>query len=190
MIAATRASPRTRGEHRLVTTVSDSALQDCLLSTILRRWRVIENMGDFRALDPFFRIIEQGLAEFVGGDHFFDLLADDVVFDFIITVPNYPRHIVGRGNLIELYRGYGSTLFLDRCYDLRVHNSPSTSSVVLEYSSEGRVVATGQPYSNRYISVVVIKDRNFTAWRDYLDPLRVFAALEGRRFEPDVREVR
>ena len=23
------------------------------------------------------------------------------------------------------------------------------------------------------------------AWRDYLDPLRVFAALEGRPFEPD-----
>jgi hypothetical protein len=77
--------------------------------------------------------------------NFFDLLADDVVFDFIITVPNYPRHIVGRDNLIELYRGYGSTLFLDRCYDLRVHHSPSTSSVVLEYSAEGRVVATGQP---------------------------------------------
>jgi uncharacterized protein len=47
---------------------------------------------------------------------------------------------------------------------------------VLEYSSEGRVVATGQPHSNRYISVVVIKDSKFNAWRDYLDPLRVFAA--------------
>ena len=151
---------------------------------------MIENMSDFRALDPFFRIIEQGLAEFVDGDHFFELLADDVVFDFIITVPNYPRHIVGRDNLIELYRGYGSTLFLDRCYDLRVHPSPSTSSVVLEYSSEGRVVATGQPYSNRYISVVVIKDSKITAWRDYLDPQRVFAALEGRPFEPDVPEMR
>ena len=69
---------------------------------------MIENMGDFRALDPFFRIIEQGLAGFVDGDHFFDLLAQDVVFDFIITVPNYPRHVVGRDNLIELYRGYGS----------------------------------------------------------------------------------
>jgi hypothetical protein len=43
---------------------------------------VIENMSDFRALDPFFRIIEQGLTEFVDGDHFFDLLAHDVVFDF------------------------------------------------------------------------------------------------------------
>jgi ketosteroid isomerase-like protein len=45
-------------------------------------------------------------------------------------------------------------------------------------------VATGQPYSNRYISVVVIEDRKITEWRDYLDLLRVFAALEGRPFEP------
>jgi len=149
---------------------------------------MIEDMSDFRALDPFFRAIEQGLAGFVYGGHFFDLLAQDVVYDFIITVPNYPGHVVGRADLIELYRGYGSTFFLDRCYDLRVHHSPSTSSVVLEYSSEGRVVATGQPYSNRYISVAVIKDRKVTAWRDYLDPLRVLAALEGRSFEPDARE--
>jgi hypothetical protein len=56
------------------------------------------------------------------------------------------RTIVGRANLIELYRGYGSTFFLDRCYDLRTHHSPSTSTVMLEYSSEGRVVATGKPY--------------------------------------------
>jgi ketosteroid isomerase-like protein len=140
---------------------------------------MIENSGDFRALDPFFRIIEQGLAGFVDGEHFFDLLADDVVFDFIITVPDYPRHCVGRDNLIELYRGYGSVFFLDRCYDLRVHHSPSTSTVVLEYASEGTVVATGHPYGNRYISVVTIKDRKVTHWRDYLDPLRVFDALDA-----------
>ena len=146
---------------------------------------MIENMDDFRALDPFFRIIEEGLAVYVDGEHFFDMLAHDVAFDFVITVPGYPRHVVGRDNLIELYRGYGSVFFLDRCYDLRTHHSPSTSTVVLEYSSEGRVVATGHPYGNRYISVVVIKGREVTEWRDYLDPLRVFAALEGRPFEPD-----
>ena len=76
-----------------------------------------DDMEDFRALDPFFRIIEQGLVGLVDGDHFFDLLAEDVVFDFVITVPDYPRHVVGRDNLIELYRGYGSTFFLDSCYD-------------------------------------------------------------------------
>ena len=82
-------------------------------------------------------------------DDFRALLADDVVFDFIITVPDYPRHVVGRNNLIELYRGYGSVFCLDRCYDLRVHHSPSTSTVVLEYASEGTAVATGRPYGNR-----------------------------------------
>jgi len=79
------------------------------------------------------------------------------VFDFIITVPDYPRHVVGRADLIELFRGYGAMFFLHRCYNLRVHHSPSTSTVVLEYSSEGKVVATGWPYGNRYISVVVIQ---------------------------------
>jgi len=140
---------------------------------------LIRDIEDFRALDPFFRIIEKGLQGLVDGDHFFNLLADDVVFDFVITVPDYPRHVVGRDNLIELYRGYGSTFFLYRCHDLRVHRSDATSSVVLEYASQGKVVATGYPYSNRYVSAITLKDRKVSHWRDYLDPLRVFAALEG-----------
>ena len=75
----------------------------------------VDNMDDFRALDPFFRIIEEGLAGLVDGGHFFDLLADDVVFEFVITVPEYPPRIVGRDNLIEVYDGYQSAFFLDRC---------------------------------------------------------------------------
>jgi ketosteroid isomerase-like protein len=146
---------------------------------------VVDNIEDFQALDPFFRVIEEGLRGYADGEHFFDLLAENVVFDFVITVPDYPRHVTGRENLIELYRGYGATFSLDRCYDLRVHYSQADSTVVLEYSSAGKVVKTGYPYSNRYISVVTIKDRKVTAWRDYLDPLRVFAALEGRPLEPD-----
>ena len=138
----------------------------------------VENIEDFKALEPFFRVIKEGLAGLVDGSHFFDLLADDVVFEFIITVPDYPRLVTGRENLIELYRGYQSTFFLDCCFDLRVHRADD-STVTLEYASEGKVVKTGRPYGNRYISVVTIKDRKIVHWRDYLDPLRVFAALEG-----------
>ena len=137
----------------------------------------VSNLADFQALEPFFRVIEEGLEGLADGGHFFDLLADDVVFEFIITVPGYPRRVAGRDNLIELYRGYQSTFFLDRCFDLRVHRSDD-STVTLEYASEGKVTATGRPYGNRYISVVTIKDRKIVHWRDYLDPFRVFAALE------------
>jgi uncharacterized protein len=138
----------------------------------------VHNMDDFRALDPFFRIIEEGLAGLVDGGHFFDLLAADVVFEFIITVPDYPRLVTGRDTLIELYRGYGSAFFLDRCFDLRVHRADD-ATVTLEYASQGRAVATGRPYGNQYISVVTISDRKIVHWRDYLDPLRALAALDG-----------
>ena len=75
----------------------------------------VSNLDDFRALDPFFRIIEEGVAGLVDGEHFFDLLAEDVVFEYIITVPGYPRRVAGRQAVAELYRPYGATIVLDRC---------------------------------------------------------------------------
>ena len=51
----------------------------------------INDLDDFKALDPFFRIIEKGLDGLADGEHFFDLLAEDVIFDYIITTPGYPR---------------------------------------------------------------------------------------------------
>ena len=47
----------------------------------------ITDLDDFKALDPFFRIIEQGLAGIAEGEHFFDLLAEEVIVDYVITTP-------------------------------------------------------------------------------------------------------
>ena len=105
----------------------------------------IAGLDDFAALDPFFRIIERGLAGLAGPGHFFDLLADDAVFEYVITVPGYPRRVQGRAAVAELYRPYGDALILDRCYDLAVHHDPAQGTIVLEYASAGKVVATGAP---------------------------------------------
>jgi ketosteroid isomerase-like protein len=137
----------------------------------------VSKLDDFRALDPFFRIIQEGVAGLVDGEHFFDLLAEDVVFEYVITVPGYPRRVEGRGAVAELYRPYGATFSLDRCYDLAVHHDQATGVVVLEYASQGRAIRTGAAYGNRYISVLSIVDRKIAHWRDYLDPLAVFDAI-------------
>src|SRR5437588_4375894 len=47
----------------------------------------IDEFGDYAALDPFFRIIEEALAGVVDGRHFFDLLAEDVVFEYVTRSP-------------------------------------------------------------------------------------------------------
>ena len=163
---------------RLITSMLDRGYNIAHVREMLSAWEEGKNLGDVLGLET--AIVGTWTTE---KPQSMPLLEAQQLVDDPQSFERSPRHIVGRADLIELYRGYGSTFFLDRCYDLRVHHSPSTSTVVLEYSSEGRVVATGQPYGNRYISVVVIKDRRVAEWRDYLDPLRVFAALEGRPFE-------
>lgn len=137
----------------------------------------IENLNDFSALDPFFRVVEGRLSRLVDGKHFFDLLADDVVFEYVITVPGYPRRVVGRSAVAELYRPYGGTFVLERCFDLAVHHDRDAGVVVLEYAFEGHVVATAASYRNQYISVITIVDRTVTRWRDYLDPIAVFDVI-------------
>ncbi len=94
----------------------------------------IANLADFAALGPFFRIIEQGLDGLAGPGHFFELLADDITVDYVVTVPGYPRHVEGRAAVAELYRPYGTMIILDRCFDLAVYHDATKGVVVLEYA--------------------------------------------------------
>ena len=137
----------------------------------------IDELGDYAALDPFFRIIEEGLAGFVDDGHFFDLLAEDVIFEYVISVPGYPQRVEGRRAVAELYRGYGSNIVLRSADELAVHRDREASVIVLEYAVHGQAVHTGRTYDNHFVSVITIKDRKVTRWRDYLDPVAVFNAI-------------
>ncbi len=137
----------------------------------------IANLSDFTALDPFFRIIEQGLEGLVDPGHFFDLMAEDVITEYVITVPGYPPRVEGRQALAELYRPYGNAIQLDRCFDLAVYHDAAKGVAILEYASEGHTVEGNRPYANRFVSVITIRDQEIAHWRDYLNPVAVFDAL-------------
>ncbi|MFF2616755.1 MULTISPECIES: nuclear transport factor 2 family protein [unclassified Kitasatospora] len=128
------------------------------------------------ANSPFFRIVKEGLDGLVDGEDYYDLLAEDVVFEFVITVPGYPRRVEGRQAIVDLYSDYGDYVTLHGADNLRVHRDPETSVVVLEYEVHGTSVHTGRPYDNRFVSVVTVRDRKVAHWRDYLDPTAVFDA--------------
>src|SRR5260370_35037739 len=52
----------------------------------------IKDLGEFTALDPFFRIIEQGLDGLADGWHVFSLLADDATCADLIPTPGSRQH--------------------------------------------------------------------------------------------------
>ena len=131
----------------------------------------------FEALTPFFRIIAEGLSWLVDGEDFSDTLAEDAVFEYVVSVPGYPRRVVGREAVAELYRGYGETIVLHGSGELAVHRDRDASVVVLQYAVHGRAVSTRHAYDNHFVSVITIRDRKVALWRDYLDPVAVFDAL-------------
>jgi len=132
--------------------------------------------SNFGADGPFFRIIQEGLRGLANGEDYFDLLADDVVFEYVISVPGYPQRVEGRQNIIDLYSDYDSFMTVTSADNLRVYRDSAASVVVLEYEVHGESVQTGRPYDNRFVSIVTIGDDKVTRWRDYLDPVAVFDA--------------
>jgi uncharacterized protein len=135
------------------------------------------DMAKYAAMRPYFEVVTQAVEGLVDGTDFFDIHAEDAVIEFIITVPDYPRRIVGREALADLYADYGESIVQSGSSEVHRYFDPDKSVVILEYTMHGTVVSTGAPYLNRFISVITVQDRKIVHWRDYLDPLAVFAAF-------------
>ena len=131
----------------------------------------------FAALDPFFDIVQRGLAGQVDGDHYFDTIADNAVFEFRYVFPGWPQKLSSREELMALYAGYGNNIFLDSADALVVHRSQDAHVVILEYEVHGKIVKSGAAYNNRFISVITIENRKIVQWRDYMDSLTAMTAL-------------
>jgi ketosteroid isomerase-like protein len=138
--------------------------------------KYINDSSNFGADGPFFRVVREGLKGLAKGDDYFDLLADDVIFEYVISVPGYPRRVQGRQSIIDLYSGYDDYMRVHSADNLRIYRDPEASVVVLEYEVHGESVQTGRPYNNRFVSIITIKDTKVVHWRDYLDPIAVFEA--------------
>ena len=133
----------------------------------------------FEALNPFFEIIQKGLSGLVDGDHYFDTIAEDAYFEFLYHFPGWPLTIRGRANLIASFSGYGKTIKLQSGDALVVHRSQDSRVVILEYEVHGKILSTGVSYDNRLISVVTIEKMKIVHWRDYMDSLAAWTALNS-----------
>jgi uncharacterized protein len=137
--------------------------------------------SDHAALNPFFRIIEKALKGLVDGGHLFDTFADDASFEFLYRFPGWPAKIKGRANFMDRLSGYGDSIRLHSGDKLIVHRSQDPQVVILEYELHGKILSNGLPYDNRLISVLTIKNRKIVHWRDYMDSLDIWNALNGIR---------
>jgi ketosteroid isomerase-like protein len=133
----------------------------------------------FEALNPFFKVVLKGLRGLVDGKHYFDTFAEDAIFESRYQFPGWLVTIRGREGLMAALSGYGKTIKLHSGDALVVHRSQDSRVVILEYEVHGRILSSGAGYDNRFISVVTIENRKIVHWRDYMDSLAAWTALNS-----------
>jgi ketosteroid isomerase-like protein len=133
----------------------------------------------FEALNPFFEVVLKGLSGLVDGKHYFDTFADDAIFESRYHFPGWPVTIRGRTNLMVSLCGYGKRITLHSGDALVIHRTQDHRVVILEYEVHGKIVSSGAAHDNRFISVVTIENSKIVHWRDYMDSLAAWTALNG-----------
>jgi len=91
---------------------------------------------------PYFELVRGALGAFVDGEHFFDAVADDVIYEVLYDVPGWPRVIRGRADLMTGFRGYVDAIALRSADKLIVHRTDGGQVIVIEYEVHGTVLAT------------------------------------------------
>ena len=131
----------------------------------------------YQAADPYFNLVRGALGDHVDGDHFFDIVSDNVVYEVLYEFPGWPRMIEGRAHLMAQFKGYGDNIELESADRLITHNTDDGLVFVIEYEVHGTILATGARYDNRFCSILQIENRKIADWRDYMDSLAAWSAL-------------
>ncbi len=131
----------------------------------------------FEASRPYFEMVRGALGDLVDGDHFFDVVAEDVIYEVLYDFPGWPRALRGRADLMAQFRGYGDHIKLHSTSHLLVHKTDNGKVVVIEYEVHGAVLSTSAEYNNRFASFITLERRKISYWRDYMDSLAAWNAL-------------
>jgi uncharacterized protein len=134
----------------------------------------------YEAARPYFDLVRGALGDRVDGRHFFDVVADDIVYEVLYDFPGWPRIVRGRAELMARFKGYGDNIELRSADKLITHVTGDGSVVVIEYEVHGTILATGAAYDNRFCSIIRIEKRKIAHWRDYMDSLAAWNALTAR----------
>jgi len=131
----------------------------------------------YRPAAPYFDLVRNALGGLVDGEHFFDVITEDTIYEVLYDVPGWPRIIKGRPDLMAAFKGYVGAIALQSADNLVVHKTDDSTVVVIEYEVHGMILATGVKYNNRFCSIIRIENRKIAHWRDYMDSLAAWNAL-------------
>jgi ketosteroid isomerase-like protein len=129
------------------------------------------------------RVAERLLQATIGPDpgKIADCYAPTVVIEMPFAVaPLYPDWIeTTREELRARFRAGTAIRRYHRLSDVAIHETADPEIVIAEYELHGELTATGEPFSQRFVMVITVRDGQIVHSRDYTNPV-TGAKLLGR----------
>lgn len=132
-------------------------------------------------IESFSAMLRKALGDRIdrGASSFIDMMAEHAVMEFPYALPGLPVRLDGREALARHLERAAGLIAFDRMGAPTVHPSTDQDLVIIEFFGFGHGMETGEPYDQRYISVVRTENGRIIHYRDYWNPIAVLRATKG-----------
>jgi ketosteroid isomerase-like protein len=110
---------------------------------------------------------------------FVEMMSEDFVMEFPYARPGMPTRVEGRAAVLAHLIKVGGDVSVDSASNLVTHETTDPEVVILEFDGHGRSVRTGEPYEQRYISVIRTRGGKIVHFKDYWNPIQGLKAQLG-----------
>src|SRR5580704_5261311 len=91
----------------------------------------------YKGAEPYFNLVRRALGDLVDGEHFFDIIANDVIYEVLYEIAGWPRTIRGRTDLMAQFGSYCDNVELQSVDNFIAHKTDDGHTVVIEYEVHG-----------------------------------------------------
>ena len=108
-----------------------------------------------------------------------DMFAVDGVLEYPYAPFGLRTPLVGRDAIIANFQVIRKLLRLDSVTDAVVHEMDDSQLAMIEFSGCGKGLVSGEPYDQRYISLIRVRGGYIVHYKDYWNPLVLLRTLKG-----------
>lgn len=143
--------------------------------------RMENKMSDTTILESFPAMLRRVLGERLAPEltTFPDMFAADGVLEYPYAPPGLRTPLVGRDAIVANFQIIRKLLRVDTVTDVVVHETADPQLVMLEFAGHGEGLITGEPYEQRYVSVIRLREGYIVHYKDYWNPLALLRTLKG-----------
>lgn len=99
------------------------------------------------------------------------------VMEFPYAPPGYPQCLEGKAAIAAYIESYPTHIALHNITLDNLYRSGDTR--IVEFRVEATAVASGRPFSMRYVAIIKVEDGLICTYRDYWNPLKALEAMGG-----------